>query len=50
MPEGNCNIILENMLDKQGNPLTEAPGGGWEVKIPLRLNSGEKGLLAKYLA
>ena len=49
LPEGNRNIILENMLDKHGNALTEAPGGGWEVKIPLCLTSGEKGLLAKYL-
>ena len=49
LPEGNRDIVLESMLDKQGNPLTEAPGGGWEVKIPLNLRNGEKGLLAKYL-
>jgi len=49
LPEGNRDIVLESMLDKHGNFLSEAPGGGWEVKIPLRLNSGEKGLLAKYL-
>ena len=48
LPEGNRDIVLESMLDKQDKPLTEAPGGGWEVKIPLRLNNGEKGLLAKY--
>ena len=49
LPKGNRDIVLESMLDKHGNSLTEAPGGGWEVKIPLRLNSGKKGLLAKYL-
>jgi len=49
LPEGNRDIVLESMLDKQGNSLSEAPGGGWEVKIPLKLHNGEKGLLAKYL-
>ncbi|MEI7867163.1 MAG: tRNA 5-hydroxyuridine modification protein YegQ [Candidatus Methylumidiphilus sp.] len=48
LPEGNQDIVLESMRDKHGNPLTEAPGGGWEVKIPLPL-VGERGLLAKYL-
>ncbi len=48
LPEGNQDIVLESMRDKHGNPLTEAPGGGWEVKIPLPL-IGERGLLAKYL-
>ena len=50
LPEGNRDIVLESMLDKQGNALSEAPGGGWEVKIPLKLHNGQKGLLAKYLA
>ncbi len=49
LPEGNRDLVLESMMDKQGIPLSEAPGGGWEVRIPLRLHSGEKGLLAKYL-
>jgi len=49
LPEGNRDIVLESMLDKHGNSLSEAPGGGWEVKIPLKLHNGEKGLLAKYL-
>ena len=49
LPQGNQDIVLESMVDKHGSPLTEAPGGGWEVKIPLPLVEG-KGLLAKYLA
>jgi putative protease len=48
-PEGNRDIVLENMQDKHGEPLQEAPGGGWEVRIPLPAHSAEKGLLAKYL-
>jgi len=49
LPEGNRDIVLESMADKHGQPLAEAPGGGWEVKIPLPAQTAEKGLLAKYL-
>lgn len=49
LPAGNRDFVLESMTDKHGIPLAEAPGGGWEVKIPLHLHEGEKGLLAKYL-
>jgi putative protease len=49
LPEGNRDIILGAMMDKHGTPLDEAPGGGWEVRIPLQLAGGERGLLAKYL-
>jgi putative protease len=49
LPEGNRDIALESMTDKDGAPLPEAPGGGWEVKIPWPASSGEYGLLARYL-
>ncbi len=49
LPAGNRDFVLVSMTDKHGIALTEAPGGGWEVKIPLHLHEGEKGLLAKYL-
>lgn len=49
LPAGNADIVLGSMADKHGNPLDEARGGGWEVKIPLPPESFEKGLLAKYL-
>jgi putative protease len=47
LPEGNRNLVLNEMLDKHGNSLSEAPGGGWEVKIPLP--DCQHGLLARYL-
>jgi len=49
LPQGNHDIVLEAMLDKHGEPLQEAPGGGWEVKIPWPEQGGDKGLLAKYI-
>lgn len=49
LPEGNRNITLERMEDLKGNPVTEAPGGGYEVKIPLPTIDHGKGLLARYL-
>ncbi|MCS5566243.1 MAG: tRNA 5-hydroxyuridine modification protein YegQ [Methylococcales bacterium] len=49
LPEGNRNITLERMEDLKGNPMTEAPGGGYEVKIPLPTIDHGKGLLARYL-
>jgi putative protease len=49
LPEGNRDIVLEGMTDRNNQPMVEAPGGGWEVKIPLNLDGGERGLIARYL-
>ena len=49
LPQGNRDIVLESMEDKHGQPLAEAPGGGWEVSISLPVPDAERGLLAKYL-
>ncbi len=50
LPEGNRDIVLERMADKHGASLAEAPGSGWEVRIPLPIGqNGERGLLARYL-
>ncbi|HUL10939.1 MAG TPA: tRNA 5-hydroxyuridine modification protein YegQ [Methylococcaceae bacterium] len=49
LPEGNRDIVIEHMEDKNGNPLPEAPGGGWQIKIPLPSSRCENGLLARYL-
>jgi putative protease len=49
LPQGNQDIVISSMFDKYGGPLHEAPGGGWEVKIPLPIQLADKGLLAKYL-
>jgi len=48
LPEGNQDLVLEQMEDRNGNALQEAPGGGWHVRIPLP-SGGQTGLLARYL-
>ncbi len=49
LPGGNRTFRLENMLDMDGNPMTEAPGGGYRVLIPLEARNYDMGLLARNL-
>ena len=51
LPQGNRDIVLEQMQDKAGSAITEAPGSGWEVRIPLPpdVMQAEQGLIARYL-
>ncbi|CAL1240961.1 tRNA 5-hydroxyuridine modification protein YegQ [Candidatus Methylocalor cossyra] len=50
LPEGNRDWVLEHLEDLHGNPLPEAPGGGWQVRLPLPLGTdGRYGLIARYL-
>ena len=49
LPEGNRDIVLERMEDRNGNSLAEAPGGGWQVRIPLPAGESRHGLIARYL-
>jgi len=37
------------MEDLYGNPMQEAAGGGYEVKIELPEITGKNGLIARYL-
>jgi putative protease len=48
-PAGNQDITLEKMESLRGEPMQEAPGGGYEVKIPLPGKNYERALLARYL-
>ena len=47
--EGNTNIILETMLDKNGRPMDEAPGGGYQVQVKLPLHNPKLAMLARNL-
>ena len=49
LPEGNQDIVVEQMQDKHGQAMQEASGGGYEVKIPLPAMKGNGGLLARYI-
>lgn len=48
LPEGNKDITLESMSDMYGHDMNEAPGGGYEVKIPLPAGSSH-GLISRYI-
>ncbi len=48
-PTGNQQFVLEAMQDEQGNPMTEAPGGGYVVKVRLPGGSPQMGLVTRLL-
>ncbi len=48
LPNGNQDITVESMLDKYGNAMQEASGGGYEVKIPVPNADCQYGLLSRY--
>ena len=45
----NREFVVEGMTDMHGQPLAEAPGSGWKVRMPLPTDHLELGLLARYL-
>lgn len=49
-PAGNRDLVLEHMEDTDGNPMSTAPGGGWNVRIPLPPGGWQHGLIARYLS
>ncbi len=52
LPEGNKDIVIERMEDMWGKEMTEASGGGYEVKIPLpemQESSSGYGLISRYV-
>lgn len=48
-PAGNRQFVLEALEDQQGDPMTEAPGGGYVVKARLPGNPSRMGLLTRLL-
>ncbi|MEW6445950.1 MAG: tRNA 5-hydroxyuridine modification protein YegQ [Pseudomonadota bacterium] len=49
LPEGNREFVVERMTDLSGQPLAEAPGSGWHVRMPLPTGMVERGLLARFI-
>ncbi|MFN5744560.1 MAG: tRNA 5-hydroxyuridine modification protein YegQ [Methylococcaceae bacterium] len=49
LPEGNRDIVLDSMQDRNGLAIHEAPGSGWQVRIPLPICDAGKGMIARYL-
>ncbi len=48
-PRGNRRFRLESLQDKNGRPLDEAPGGGWQVLARLPDVADEMALLTRLL-
>jgi putative protease len=49
-PEGNEDLVLDDMEDMHGQPLQLAAGGGWQVRLRLPVKNGmQHGLLSRYL-
>ncbi len=48
-PSGNREIIVESMLNKKGEPVTEAAGSGITVKLPIPSADLKNAMLARYL-
>ncbi len=48
-PAGNHSFELQEMLDRNGNPIQEAPGGGYQVMVKLPVSGLPRGLLCRYL-
>ncbi|MDT8406811.1 MAG: tRNA 5-hydroxyuridine modification protein YegQ [Methylococcales bacterium] len=49
LPVGNQDMTVEAMQDLSGQPMTVAPGGGYQVRIPAPAVAADHGLLARYL-
>ncbi|MCB1785116.1 MAG: tRNA 5-hydroxyuridine modification protein YegQ [Gammaproteobacteria bacterium] len=49
-PGGNRRFRLQVLFDRAGNPLDEAPGGGWTVRVALPAPADPMGLLTRILA
>jgi putative protease len=48
-PQGNHTVELSYIENDNGEPMEEAPGGGYVVRIPLPPGNYDSGLLAKIL-
>ena len=48
-PTGNHPFELTSLQDQDGNPMDEAPGGGYRVCLKLPAEAGEMGLIVRIL-
>jgi putative protease len=48
-PAGNHRFRARALEDLQGNPMREAPGGGYQVRMPLPVCSADMGLITRIL-
>jgi putative protease len=48
-PAGNREVLVELLLNEQGEPVNEAPGSGYRVRLPLPGGNVDRALLARFL-
>lgn len=48
-PSGNHDIEVKTMLNKKGEPIEEAKGSGYYVRIPVQAQHLQNAMVAKYL-
>ncbi|MDZ4140985.1 MAG: tRNA 5-hydroxyuridine modification protein YegQ [Methylotenera sp.] len=48
-PKGNRDIVVENMLNRKGEPVQEASGSGHFVRLPIAASDLNNAMVAKYL-
>ncbi len=49
-PSGNQDVVVETMFNKKGEPIQEASGSGYYVRMPIAANDLNNAMVAKYLA
>ncbi len=48
-PAGNHRFRAEAMEDLEGNPMGEAPGGGYQIRMPLPVQAAHMGLITRLI-
>ncbi len=48
-PAGNQNLVIDYMEDLNGNPIEEAKGGGYQIRMRVPETMAELGLIARYI-
>ncbi len=48
-PTGNQDFVVESMVNKKGQPLQEAAGSGFYVRVPVQAENLQNAMVAKYL-
>lgn len=48
-PQGNRDIVVEQLFNKKGEAIQEASGSGYFVKLPIPAEALQNAMVAKYL-
>ena len=49
LPSGNHHYVLDSMQDMDGEPMSEAAGGGYRVRLPVPVEDVQMGLMTREL-